>query len=107
NAMARYVEHYIYDAVGNILTMQHRGADPAQPGWTRIYSYGEPSQLVEGQTNNRLSCTEVGEIIERYRYDGSAGLHGNITAMPHLPLMQWDYRDQLQATARQAVKDGT
>ena len=26
--------------------------------------------------------------------------------MPHLPLMQWDYRDQLQATAQQAVNNG-
>ena len=31
-----------------------------------------------------------------------------MTRMPHLPLMQWDYRDQLQATAQQVVKrDGT
>ena len=27
--------------------------------------------------------------------------------MPHLPLMQWDYKDQLQATSRQVVNDGT
>src|SRR5262249_31637705 len=40
-----------------------------------------------------------------YRYDGSAGLHGDITAMPHLPLMQWDFRDQLQATSRQLAHD--
>ena len=26
--------------------------------------------------------------------------------MPHLPLMQWDYRDQLQATAQQVVNNG-
>ena len=26
--------------------------------------------------------------------------------MPHLPLMQWDFRDQLQATARQVVSNG-
>jgi RHS repeat-associated protein len=107
NVMARYVEHYVYDAVGNILALQHRGADPAQPGWTRIYSYCEPSQLEVEQTNNRLSRAEVGETIESYRYDGAAGLHGNITAMPHLPFIKWDFRDQLRGTARQVVKDGT
>ena len=30
-----------------------------------------------------------------------------MTRMPHLPLMQWDYRDQLQATAQQVVNNGT
>ena len=31
NAMGTYVERYVYDAVGNILAMQHRGSDPAHP----------------------------------------------------------------------------
>ncbi len=35
NAMGRYVESYDYDAVGNILSMRHRGTDPAKPGWNR------------------------------------------------------------------------
>ena len=30
-----------------------------------------------------------------------------MTAMPHLPLMQWDFRDQLEATSRQVVNGGT
>ena len=106
NAMGTYVEHYLYDAVGNILAMQHRGIDPAHPGWTRTYAYNETSQLEASQENNRLSSTTLGATTETYRYDGSAGLHGNITAMPHLPLMQWDYRDQLQATAQQVVNNG-
>ena len=29
-----------------------------------------------------------------------------MTSMPHLPLMQWDYQDQLQATAQQVVNNG-
>jgi RHS repeat-associated protein len=34
-------------------------------------------------------------------------VHGNMIRMPHLPLMQWDYRDQLQATAQQVVINGS
>ena len=30
-----------------------------------------------------------------------------MTAMPHLTLMQWDFKDQLRATSRQAVNNGT
>ena len=106
NAMGTYVERYLYDAVGNILAMQHRGSDPAQPGWTRTYTYSEASQLEAGKTNNRLSSTSLGVTTESYGYAGPAGLHGNITAMPHLPLLQWDYQDRLRATAQQVVVGG-
>ncbi len=107
NATGTYTERYVYDAVGNILTMQHRGSDPAHSGWTRAYAHSETTQLEVGAVNNRLSSTTLNGTIETYRYDGSAGLHGNITTMPHLPLLQWDYRDRLQATAQQAVNNGT
>ncbi|HKP11146.1 MAG TPA: toxin TcdB middle/C-terminal domain-containing protein [Blastocatellia bacterium] len=107
NAVGTYVEQYVYDAVGNILSMRHRGSDPAHAGWTRAYAYDETSQLEAGKTNNRLSQTVVGATTETYHYDGPAGLHGNITSTPHLPSMKWDYRDQLQATSRQVVNDGT
>ncbi len=110
NAMGRYAEQYLYDAVGNILAMQHHGSDPTQPGWKRIYTYQESSPLESGQSNNRLSSTlsnaQTGSTAAAYRYEGLAGLHGNITAMPHLPLMQWDYRDQLQASAQQIAHHG-
>ncbi len=39
-----------------------------------------------------------------YRYDGSAGLHGNMTSMPQLSSMQWDFKDQLRSTSQQVVK---
>ncbi len=106
NAMGRYLEQYVYDAVGNILAMQHRGSNPRHSGWTRDYTYNETSLLEAGNVSNRLSTTTIGGSSEAYAYEGSVGLHGNITAMPHLPLMQWDYSDQLQATARQVVNIG-
>ena len=103
NAMGRYFQQYVYDEVGNILKIIHSGTRPVNPGWTRFYAYHEPSQLEPGKTNNRLSLTHVGvEQIEHYAYD----IHGNMTFMPHLPLMQWDYRDQLQASAQQMGNNG-
>ena len=107
NAMGTYLEKYVYDAVGNFLSMQHRGSNPLNPGWTRTYAYGEASQLEPGKRSNRLSSTKIGQTTENYRYDGSEGLHGNITFMSHLPLMRWDYKDQLQATSQQVVNDGS
>jgi RHS repeat-associated protein len=107
NALGIYAEQYVYDAVGNLLTLQHRGSDPAHPGWARQYAYEEPSQLEPAKLSNRLSSTTIGQDTETYGYDGPAGPHGNITRMPHLPLMLWDYRDQLHATARQIVNSGT
>jgi RHS repeat-associated protein len=61
--------------------------------------------LEPGKQNNRLSSTTVGSIrpiIETYAHDS----HGNMTAMPHLPLMQWNFKDQLSATSRQVVNNG-
>ena len=105
-SMGTYAEAYVYDAVGNILAMKHRGSNPAHSGWSRIYNYNEPSQLEAGKPNNRLSTTSIGAVTENYRYDGGAGLHGNMTAMTSLSLMQWDYKDQLQATSKQTVNNG-
>jgi RHS repeat-associated protein len=104
NALGAYVERYIYDAVGSFLRMQHRGSDPSHPGWKRTYEYNEGSLLEPAVQSNRLSATMIGSgPSETYTYD----IHGNMTTMPHLPLMRWDFRDQLQATAQQVINNGT
>jgi YD repeat-containing protein len=64
SAMGRYVEQFVYDAVGNFKEMRHRGTAPGHPGWTRSYHYDESSQLEPGKTNNRLSRTTVGSVTE-------------------------------------------
>jgi RHS repeat-associated protein len=104
NAMGRYLERYVYDLVGNFLTMQHRGADPANPGWTRSYTYEETSLIETGKVNNRLTSTQIGNgLVERYTYDA----HGSMTTMLHLPLMQLTFLDQLRASAWQVFNSGT
>ena len=98
-ALRRYLERYEYDAVGNFLKMIHQAANGS---WTRAYAYEEPSLVEFTKTSNRLSRTNIGATTEHYSHDA----HGNMTSMPHLPLMRWDFKDQLQATSRQVVNNG-
>ncbi len=111
NAMSTYLETYVYDAVGNFLSMQHSSGDSAYSGWTRAYRYEENS-LIEGNSqggpikfNNRLSGivlnpNSANPVNESYQYDA----HGNVVRMPHLgggqagPNMHWDYKDELYKT---------
>jgi RHS repeat-associated protein len=103
-ALRRYVERYDYDSVGNFRAMSHY----AEAGnWDRRYAYEEESLIEPGKISNRLSRTSVEEgpstLVERYRHDA----HGNMTRMPHLPRMRWDYHDQMRATTRQVLNEGT
>ena len=103
-ALHHYTEHYEYDPVGNIRSLRHQ--TPLN-GFGRVYGYDSPSQLQPGLGNNRLSSTALQDgpvtLTERYRYDA----HGNMTLMPHLPSMAWDFLDRLRKTARQVVNHGT
>jgi hypothetical protein len=98
-AMRSYTEQYFYDAVGNFDRMVHQAAGG---NWTRTYSYNEASLVEAAKKSNRLSSTAVGSTTDPYTFNA----HGNTTAMPHLTLMQWDFKDQLGATSRQSVVGG-
>jgi RHS repeat-associated protein len=91
NAMGAYRETYRYDQVGNILALVHRGTDPAQPGWTRTYTYTTPGLINPSQPNNQLTSSGIGGLTVSYLHD----VHGNMTQMPHLSQMDWNERDQL------------
>jgi RHS repeat-associated protein len=92
-AMGNYAESYEYDEVGNILKMIHAAVSGS---WTRNHQYAPAS--------NRLLLTSnpSGSLTDAYDHDA----HGNMIEMPHLPLMQWDFKDQLHATSRQVVNSG-
>jgi RHS repeat-associated protein len=105
NAIGTYSEQYQYDAAGNFVKFMHEGTGPANPGWTRSYTYSEPSLLEAGKVSNRLTSTALGgsqTLSEPYTYD----LHGNMTSMPQLQVMVSDFKDQLTMTRRQAVNAG-
>jgi RHS repeat-associated protein len=95
--MRNYTESYSYDAVGNILAVVHQAANGA---WTRSYNYDEPNSPYQ---TNRLTSTKVGVTTEAYKYNAN----GEMIQMPQLTLMNWDFKDQLQATSQQSVTSGT
>ena len=68
---------------------------------------GHEIMLTMSQTPSRpiirLTSTMIGKSKETYQYD----LHGNMTRMPHLPQMTWDFKDQLASTQRQVVNNGS
>jgi RHS repeat-associated protein len=104
NAMGTYVEQYQYDAVGNFAKVIHQVTGSSNLGWTRTYTYGEVSYLDSAQVSNQLSRTTVGTngpqpVNDDYGYDP----HGNMTKMPQLQVMGWDFQDHLNLTQRQAV----
>src|SRR5262249_20164049 len=62
------------------------------------YTYAESSGIEPALKSNRLSSTAVG-ATEAYQYDP----HGAITKMPHLPVMQWSFKQELFAASRQVA----
>ena len=83
----------VADELGNIERMIHAATNGS---WTRHYHYGFNSG---GNANdNYLLSTNIGATsnkpsTDQYTYDA----HGNMTKMPHLSAMTWDYADRLQS----------
>ncbi len=88
-----YRQCYRHDPAGNIRRIEHKAGAGS---WTRDFSYASDS--------NRLQESRVG--ARTYNYPTQAE-HGNIEEMPHLQVMQWNFRDELTAVARQRVLSGT
>jgi RHS repeat-associated protein len=102
-ALRNYAERYEYDSVGNCICLRHEALGG---NFDRTYAFDSPSLLEPWLKNNRLSHTTVRNgsvtLIERYRHDAN----GNMTQMPHLPRMAWDFQDRLRSTSRQVVNLG-
>jgi RHS repeat-associated protein len=95
-AMRNYVQKYQFDAVGNILQMQHQAVGNTANNWTRDYTYETMS--------NRLKKTQIGSTV--YNYDHHAA-HGFMAAMPHLEEVGWNFKEEIVRTIRQKVNSGT
>ncbi|MEQ1575555.1 MAG: toxin TcdB middle/C-terminal domain-containing protein, partial [Vicinamibacterales bacterium] len=91
-AIRNFTQRYEYDAVGNFGMLRHVASGGS---WTRRYDYQETSLLEAAKRGNRLTSTTVGNGIthvEAYTHDA----HGNMSGMPHLAAMDWDFEDQLE-----------
>ncbi|XXY16743.1 SpvB/TcaC N-terminal domain-containing protein [Sorangium sp. So ce216] len=91
-ALRNYTERYEYDAVGNVEVLRHLASGA---GWTRRYDYQADSLLEGGKKGNRLTRSTLGnggDHVEPVAHDP----HGNMTSMPHLAAMAWDFKDQLR-----------
>jgi RHS repeat-associated protein len=107
-AWRNYSRRYEYDAVGNILEMRHVASGSSSQSWTRQYEYAVDS--------NRLLATGIGvpPVATHYPLGGPTlasvyqyNEHGSITAMPHLPQMDWDFTEHLRHISRSAASVGT
>ena len=89
HAVRRYTERYKYDDCGNITLMHHEGQ------WKRHYRYeyqDDPANSTNRLKSNSLpGDDEAGPYSATYQYDS----HGNMTKMPHLGDMVWNFMDQL------------
>ena len=76
-----YTQKYSYDAVGNLLTLQHFAMAGS---YTRNYTIDSGS--------NKLLSTAIGSgPVYSYTYDA----HGNMATMPNLTGMVWSLENQL------------
>ena len=84
-----YTEQYLYDAVGNILQLQHAAVGGS---WTRGYHYAT-------HDNRLLASSLPGDTVgvpATYSATYAHDAHGNMTAMPHLAAIDWDHADRMQ-----------
>jgi RHS repeat-associated protein len=91
-AVLKYTENYEYDICGNIKRLQHIANNA---NWVQSYQYAY--EIDNNNLTNRLNATNApgdadGIFSNGYLYD----LHGNMTQMPHLSQMTWDFKDQLK-----------
>lgn len=93
-AMQNYTQNYRYDEVGNILQLQHSATTTGS--YTRDYTYDTGT--------NRLGQTTVGSDTYSYHYHAQ---HGFITEMPHLTVLEWNFKEEIAATSTQSVSSGT
>jgi RHS repeat-associated protein len=97
-AVRTYTEEYEYDLLGNIKTLRHRFKTQSGVGngWRRYYHYAyedEPTNRTNRLNSSSLpGDPEAGPYSATYGYD----TYGNMTRMPHLADLDWNFMDQLR-----------
>jgi len=93
--MQTYTQEYTYDKVGNITKLKHIASN--QGSYTRDYEYFG--------NNNRLRRSTTDGGVSYYTYTHHSQ-HGFITGMPHLSVLDWNWKEEVAATSKQFVSPG-
>jgi RHS repeat-associated protein len=83
NQLQTFALQYDYDKAGNMVLMKNPG------NWNMAFTYAGTSNQMQTAVANGAPGTPF-----PYTYDE----HGNITAMPHLTTMEWDFANRLRHT---------
>lgn len=89
--MQNYTQEYAYDEVGNIMHFWHTAASGS---YTRDYAYDGGS--------NRLIQTDVDQPGANYTYNYHPE-HGFFTELPHLPVLKWNFKEEIWETSQQVA----
>jgi RHS repeat-associated protein len=94
NAVRQFTEVYRYDECGNITSLQHIASDA---NWTQRYRYHYQDDPLN-KTNRLKSSSlagdpDAGPYTATYQHDP----RGNMTRMPHLSELAWNFMEQLSS----------
>jgi RHS repeat-associated protein len=98
DVVRRYIEEFEYDLLGNIKVLRHRfkAQHGVGNGWTSRYRYAYEDD--PANRTNRLKSTNLPEDPDPgpYTADYDHDAYGNMTRMPHLTRLDWNFLDQLR-----------
>ncbi|MFX0076712.1 MAG: RHS repeat domain-containing protein, partial [Candidatus Hermodarchaeota archaeon] len=84
-ALRNYIEKYTYDKCGNLTQIKHVAG--SNGNWKRDQTYSDISNRLN---TSHTSCE--GSSLFQYPHDAN----GNITRIPHLQALIWNYANQLK-----------
>ena len=86
-AVERYTRNYAYDLSGNLERIHHQGRTEFVPTWNKtMWISPSSNRSLPALDHNGIEITEP-----ESRFDAN----GNCIAMPHLRVMEWNYRNNL------------
>lgn len=96
-ALGQYTETFAYDALGNLLSVEHSGTAGS---WRRAYDYHPGSNRLRAVSRPGDPPGNFGDAVAH-------DANGAVVGLAHLTVMRRDAAGRLQATARTATATGT
>ncbi|MBU6163215.1 MAG: RHS repeat-associated core domain-containing protein, partial [Myxococcales bacterium] len=88
-AVRRFIQHFSYDANGNLLQLRHVAPANSAMAWTRNYTYDD-------DTNRMLSMDVDGGSAATVTHDAL----GQMLALPNIHALEWDATGRLRRSQR-------